>query len=193
MNARVELFESMTDGGWRLAPGEAESVNQIIDAFRDEVLAENGNAAAERDCLALAVTFALQWTDSAPVGLRDGIEQILATMPTAAGKGTSDADQAPAGELTQPTEITVYRAVYEHAPAPLGLYTNQAAARAHCEAQARLLIPDDVEPTFDWIGDEDDLEEPWELVVEFGGHGSPADFTVYPVTVAAAYDPEADA
>ncbi|MFH8405539.1 hypothetical protein ACH4FX_12300 [Streptomyces sp. NPDC018019] len=39
MSAREELFEAMT-GGWPLAPGEAESVNRMIDAFRAEVLGE---------------------------------------------------------------------------------------------------------------------------------------------------------
>ncbi|WP_225637396.1 hypothetical protein [Streptomyces solaniscabiei] len=37
--------------------------------------------AAERDCLALAVTFALQWKPDAPMSLRQGIEEILETMP----------------------------------------------------------------------------------------------------------------
>ncbi|MFJ7525181.1 hypothetical protein ACIQ1S_09660 [Streptomyces griseus] len=36
---------------------------------------------AERDCLAMAVMFALQWKPDAPMSLRDGIEEILATMP----------------------------------------------------------------------------------------------------------------
>jgi hypothetical protein len=37
MTARDELFEGLTDGGWRLAPGEAESANALLDAFRDDV------------------------------------------------------------------------------------------------------------------------------------------------------------
>jgi len=41
------------------------------------------SVAAERDCLAMAVLFALQWTPEAPMGLRDGIEEILATGPRA--------------------------------------------------------------------------------------------------------------
>ncbi|MEU6340226.1 hypothetical protein ABZ883_04655 [Streptomyces sp. NPDC046977] len=39
--------------------------------------------AAERDCLAMAVLFALQWTPDAPMTLREGIEEILSTMPQA--------------------------------------------------------------------------------------------------------------
>jgi hypothetical protein len=37
MSARDELFEAMTDGGWRLAPGEAESVNRLHDAYAHEL------------------------------------------------------------------------------------------------------------------------------------------------------------
>ncbi|MER7815587.1 hypothetical protein [Streptomyces sp. NPDC096153] len=45
---------------------------------------------AERDCLALAVAFALQWKEHAPKGLREGIEEILATMPAAEGESTPE-------------------------------------------------------------------------------------------------------
>lgn len=41
MSARGELFEKLTDGGWRLAPGEAESINGLLDAYRAEVLQEH--------------------------------------------------------------------------------------------------------------------------------------------------------
>ncbi|WP_328742928.1 hypothetical protein OG436_29495 [Streptomyces caniferus] len=48
MSARDELFESLTPSHCRPAPGEAESVNALIDAYRDEVRAEvRREAAAE--------------------------------------------------------------------------------------------------------------------------------------------------
>lgn len=50
-----------------------------------------GQIAAERDCLAMAVLFARQWEQSTPVGLREGIDEILATMPTDAEKSGSPA------------------------------------------------------------------------------------------------------
>ena len=37
MSAREELFEALTDGGWSLAPGEAESVNRLINSFAHEL------------------------------------------------------------------------------------------------------------------------------------------------------------
>ncbi|MFJ2004782.1 hypothetical protein [Streptomyces chartreusis] len=55
-------------------------------------LAPDAVVAAQRDCLALAVQFALQWTERAPVGLREGIEEILATMPTAGEKSRRETD-----------------------------------------------------------------------------------------------------
>ncbi|WP_327379425.1 hypothetical protein [Streptomyces sp. NBC_01212] len=32
-DARGELFEALTSGGWNLAPGEADDMNRLIDAF----------------------------------------------------------------------------------------------------------------------------------------------------------------
>ncbi|WP_318202909.1 hypothetical protein [Streptomyces sp. SCL15-4] len=59
---------------------------------------------AERDCLAMAVMFALQWTPNAPMGLREGIEEILATMPVPAGEGSrtsADATPGPTGRVAR--------------------------------------------------------------------------------------------
>ncbi|MGW4305097.1 zinc finger domain-containing protein [Streptomyces californicus] len=49
-----------------------------------ELEQQRDNAHAERDCLAMAAMFALQWKPSAPMSLRDGVEEILATMPSLA-------------------------------------------------------------------------------------------------------------
>lgn len=51
----------------------------LVDAFE----AELATASSERDCLAMAVLFASQWTPQAPMSLREGINEILATMPGA--------------------------------------------------------------------------------------------------------------
>lgn len=46
MSARAELFESMTPvHRTQFAPGEAESVNALIDAYRAEVLREAATTA----------------------------------------------------------------------------------------------------------------------------------------------------
>lgn len=37
MSVREELFEALTDGGWRLAPGEADAVNGLLDAYAHEL------------------------------------------------------------------------------------------------------------------------------------------------------------
>jgi hypothetical protein len=91
---------------------DAVEAHRLANAYRAEVLAENGDAAAERDCLAMAVQFALQWNESAPVGLREGIEQILATMPAAEEEATAAA--ATATPFFQPgrtyTEAAPFRA-----------------------------------------------------------------------------------
>ncbi|MFF1282198.1 hypothetical protein [Streptomyces sp. NPDC058299] len=81
----------------------ARAVMAVADAETDPVYRSGydtgrmhaGNSTtAERDCLAMAVTFALQWTPDAPVGLREGIEEILATMPAAEGNGSRPAADA---------------------------------------------------------------------------------------------------
>jgi hypothetical protein len=72
-----------------------ERTEQLLNDFAAEVLAGNSAAVAERDCLALAVLFALQWKPDTPMGLREGIERILATMPAATGTSSLKADATP--------------------------------------------------------------------------------------------------
>jgi hypothetical protein len=98
------------------------------------------------------------------------------------------------GEFTpQPDELVIYRAVNTEDELLLGTYTNAAAARAHCKATVSDQHPADVALLFGWIGDEDDPEEPSELVVEIDGDEQATGYAVYPLTVASEYDPEADA
>lgn len=77
--AHHQLFHHLLYG-WSASETVA---TRLLNAHRNEVLAGNYDAAAERDCLAMAVQFALQWTPDAPMSLREGIEEILATMPAA--------------------------------------------------------------------------------------------------------------
>ncbi|MET7648348.1 hypothetical protein ABZS83_32950 [Streptomyces sp. NPDC005426] len=64
----------------------ADSVTAHTKALltrRTETLRKRAERAeAERDCLAMAVMFAREWKPDAPMSLRDGIDEILATMPS---------------------------------------------------------------------------------------------------------------
>ncbi|MEV2249361.1 hypothetical protein AB0I94_02190 [Streptomyces sp. NPDC050147] len=91
----------------------ARAVMAVADAETDPVYksgydtgvmhAHAGRIAAERDCLALAVQFAIQWRPDAPMGLREGIEEILATLPLGGEKSSREAIATPqlTGRLAQ--------------------------------------------------------------------------------------------
>lgn len=96
------------------------------------------------------------------------------------------------GESASPATLTIYRAEHDSG-IPLGLYTTEAAARAHCEATATDEHPADVALFFDWIDDESEPEEPRELAVTIDGDEETTGYIVTPLTVASEYDAEADA
>ncbi|MFF7012262.1 hypothetical protein ACFY9Y_22300 [Streptomyces fimicarius] len=98
-------------------------------------------------------------------------------------------DEALGEAATAP--LTVYRA--EHETIRVGHYTTETAARRHCEALISDEHPADRSLSFDWIGDEDDPEEPRELVVQVdGGDEVLTGYVVVPLSVAVAYDPDAE-
>ena len=124
------------------------------------------------------------------VGLALATEaQAHATLALAAAQSTP-AVSVPQLE-TEPAVAYVYRAAW--GMDPLGTYTNPAAARKHCEADARNHSPVFDGGTFDWLGDESEPEDPYELLVTIDGDEQPTDYTVTRLTVATEYDPEADA
>ncbi|MGW1662904.1 hypothetical protein [Streptomyces microflavus] len=87
--------------------------------------------------------------------------------------------------------LVMYRA--EHETIPLGTYTNEAAARAHAEGAMSSEFGPERAVTYDWIGDEDDPDAWWELVVQVdGGDEQPTGYVVIPITVASVYDPDAE-
>ncbi|MFJ9890844.1 hypothetical protein ACIQRW_34035 [Streptomyces sp. NPDC091287] len=91
-----------------------------------------------------------------------------------------------------PPVAYAYRA--EWGMTPLGTYTNQAAARRHCEADATNHADNHTSLAFAWIGDESEPDDPYELVIARGGPADePTDYTVTRIEIAAEYDPEADA
>lgn len=114
------------------------------------------------------------------------VHQGIDSIDTAEGGGGRDA-----GATTQPTELTIYCATYEHEPIPLGSYTNPGAARAHCEAHVRRGPTGDVLSLLDWWI-EDDEDGIAELVATVAGRETVMGYVVTPLTVASAYDEEAD-
>lgn len=97
----------------------------------------------------------------------------------------------------EPVELTIYRAEYEHAQLPLGLYTNRDAARAHGEdLRTREGLPAGAILT--WIPDFSDDEAIEELAVFYPGEDtemeedSSTGYLVTPLTLTAVYDPEAE-
>ena len=89
------------------------------------------------------------------------------------------ADAAPAPELT------IYRA--SHDSIVMGLYTTAAEARKHCETLIGREWP---HCNLDWIEDEEDGVA--ELTVWVGGEERTTGYVVTALTVASAYDEEAD-
>jgi len=111
----------------------ARAVMAVADAETDRVYKSGydtgvmhsgaGRIAAERDCLAMAVLFARQWSGGTPFELHKGIDEVLATMPADDGKSSRQADAVPdffqpghtyaydANGFTAPELLTVFRVV----------------------------------------------------------------------------------
>jgi hypothetical protein len=104
--------------------------------------------------------------------------KMLRRMADEAEKDTADGE---------PAELVIYRAAYEHEQTPLGHYTTPAAARAHCETHVRRELPS---VSLDWIEDEEDGVA--ELVAAVDEEEYPTGYVVTALTVASAYDEEAD-
>ncbi|MFJ3282485.1 hypothetical protein [Streptomyces halstedii] len=92
--------------------------------------------------------------------------------------------QAPA-----PGPVVFYRA--EHEAIVVGRYTTAAEAQRHCEALVSREYPASAAVFFEWSVDEDDLAV-LELDVRVDGEHVSTGYTVTPVEVAAAFDPDAD-
>ncbi|MFJ1697628.1 hypothetical protein ACIOHC_21350 [Streptomyces sp. NPDC088252] len=124
------------------------------------------------------------------VGLALATEaQVHATLALAA------AQAAPAAVVpqleTEPTVACVFKAAW--GMTPLGTYTNLAAARTHCEADATNNAENPAGLSFEWFGDAFEPGDPAELLTTVGGTQETTDYTVTRVAVATEYDPEADA
>lgn len=105
------------------------------------------------------------------------VNALVAYRAEAGEKGSREADATP--------ELTVYRA--SHESIIFGHYTTSAAAREHCEAYIHRELPS---VSLDWIEDEEDGVA--ELVAAVGDEEHPTGYIVTALTVASAYDEEAD-
>ncbi|WP_335936664.1 hypothetical protein [Streptomyces sp. PTD5-9] len=85
--------------------------------------------------------------------------------------------------------LTVYRA--EHDAIVAGLYTTAEAAQQHCEALVSREYPDTVALFFEWCVDDADPAG-LELDICVDGDRLSTGYTVTPLEVATAYDPDAD-
>ncbi|GGX02224.1 hypothetical protein [Streptomyces chryseus] len=113
--------------------------------------------------------------------------QVYATLALVAAQ----APAAPAVQLeTEPAVAYVYRAAW--GMTPLGTYTNSDAARAHCQADALNNSPEYEGGIFEWLGDESEPDDPYELLIAKNGADTTTDYTVTRIEVATEYDPEAD-
>ncbi|MGW1979189.1 hypothetical protein [Streptomyces sp. NPDC001889] len=106
MSAREELFESLTGGGWSLAPGEADSVNSLLDAYRSEVLHEA--AALSGRSVGL---FEDSEECAAAAGALEGLAIRLRRMAdeTAGGKDTREGESTSPADFFEPGRAYVDR------------------------------------------------------------------------------------
>jgi uncharacterized protein involved in high-affinity Fe2+ transport len=126
--------------------------------------------------------------DSVAGGALAAEAQVYATLALAAAQNPAGA----APELETDAAVAyVYRAAWELNT--LGTYTNAEAARMHCEADASNHNPQYEGKVFDWIGDEWEPDDPYELVIGDGDSEETTDYTVTRISVASEYDAEADA
>lgn len=94
----------------------------------------------------------------------------------------------PDGEMDQPADAIVWRAELDGIP--LGTYRDQADARAHCEDAE---LTDGAMPRW-YLVDPDDEGSAWRLyVTEDEALDASTEYTVTPITVLAAHDPDGDA
>lgn len=180
MSARVELtamfapFFSGTVLEEAVSEAYAVLMNEAADAValdRDSTIPSGGKGAYRR-----GMTRA---------------EELLRRMADAAEQGEKDTRE---GEPTpQPAELTIYRA--SHESIVMGHYTTRQAAMDHVHGALAKEEGGDVTPRVIWRADNPEADEPtWEcwLFDTDMSDDSPTGYVVTPLTVASAYDEEAD-
>ncbi|MFJ2209368.1 hypothetical protein [Streptomyces microflavus] len=167
----------------QLAPGGSTPTMSIRDA-RTTVLVAFARALREQPTAAQLLSGIDELGEAV---ICEDLEEIAAWADALAALAGIDTALGTAAE--QP--LRVYRA--EHASIPLGTYTTEASARAHAEDVMSSEFGPERTVTYDWIGDEDDPDGWWELVVQIdGGDEQPTGYVVIPIAVGTAYDPDAE-
>ncbi|MFJ6905572.1 hypothetical protein [Streptomyces griseoluteus] len=151
------------------------------------VLSPNGEARKVPMPLGDTLTPAVEW-------LVNRVAELEAERHTT-NQALSDAAEALRANRDRIAELeaaptTGYRAAHPDSGIILGHYSNEAAARAHCEAEERRAWSSSSSPRFDWIEDEEDGVA--EMTAWVGGEETTTGYIVTAVELASEYDEEAD-
>lgn len=150
---------------------KTEATSTPLTLGRAQAFAE---AAAAVDELSMTVEQAIRLREVGPLTALQDAADLLRRLAGA----------------TEPRSVLTYRA--SHGVIELSRYTTAGEAQRHCEAFASREFPGTV--TFDWLADEEDEDlAVAELVVQTAdGEEVETGYTVTPLEVATAYDPDAD-
>jgi hypothetical protein len=177
MSARDELLDEY--GRADTAPlGTLAELRQKLNAICAEVLRD-----VDARLAAMQLPEHLKGTLNAwsYVDARQHCRDVVEDMAKEAGKVTPTG-----GEITQPAELTIYRA--SHESIVMGRYTNRNAARKHCETVLRRELGEDV--FLGWVPDHGGDDAPEELCI--GEDFECSGYVVTPLAIASEYDEEAD-
>lgn len=207
-DARIIVEQPLQPGGrdtWTgTAAPFADRIAAAIEEGKNTLTGESTPAMSIRDARTTVLVAVARALREQPTGARllDGLGELGEAVVCAelgeiaewadALASLAHIDDALGNAAAQP--LVVYRAEYNpEFPIPVGLYTAEADARRHCEALVSDEHPADRSLAFDWIGDEDDPEEPSELVFQVdGGDEEPTGYVVVPIVVATAYTSDAE-
>lgn len=188
MSARDGIHRHLTGTSLCPPPRSPEEASGLIDAHRAEVLRE-----AQAEVVSWLLKKAREYQAASRKQVREQGDVIgllaskvdrgavrLFLTAAEAGKDTQP------GESTQPAELTIYRA--SHDSIVMGLYTTREAAREQCETLTRREVGDTA--LLGWVPDDGSEHAPEELCT--GEDVECTGYVVTPLTVASAYDEEAD-
>lgn len=196
MNAPTRAVSALADVILRAQQQGRQTPMGIAFAIDAARMVMSPETAAELDRLRTRVTELEQLlaegrpADEDPIAYELTAEAGKVTRPSAGGIAQADAEPA--------AELTVYRA--SHESIDMGLYTSPEAAREHCETVLRREYDESTKASLWWRGSEEAEDQDGE--VELFAHVTPQGFdrghtwrsgyVVTPLTVASAYDEEAD-
>ncbi|MEU7331373.1 hypothetical protein [Streptomyces parvus] len=207
VDARVTVEQPLQVGRdtWTgTVAGLAQRIADAVETGKDTREGESTPTISARDARTAVLVSIARALREQPTAARllDGLDELgeavvqedlgeIATWADALASVAHIDDALRAAEAQPAAAHTVYRA--EHESIHVGHYTTEAEARRHCEGLVSNEYSSDTPLFFDWIGDEDDLEQAHELVVQGSAEDPvPTGYVVVPLDVAAAYDPDAE-